>query len=299
VSTCRFCGRRFANGQAVKAHLKGCAEYLARPRGRQLESVRRARPSPSNDSVKAILPEPLPQVDAPFDPVRQLGQQLTAERIRLELREVEEAHAELDRRAQSKTRERELETFAKNEAASKADRERTAEARRNEEAARERGRREAAEQDRRNRRRNAIQNVKRQVLDLWWPDVTARTELKSRALKEIEAGLSPLPVEDLPSSELVLIAEGIRDRLYREAKAIEQNAQRCAARRRDLISYGKGYLSRELRSVEGLSITEKWRIERRVENELESIGGTESREDIEDQVESILEDEGVGWDEDE
>ena len=101
MSTCRFCGRRFANGQAVRAHLKGCVEYLARPRDRQLEAVRRARPSPSNDSVKAILPEALPQVDAPFDPVRQLGQRLTAERIRLELREVEEAHAELDRRARA------------------------------------------------------------------------------------------------------------------------------------------------------------------------------------------------------
>ena len=28
---CRFCGKEYANTQAVKAHLKGCAVYRARP----------------------------------------------------------------------------------------------------------------------------------------------------------------------------------------------------------------------------------------------------------------------------
>ena len=84
--------------------------------------------------------------------------------------------------------------------------------------------------------------MKRQVLDWWWPDVTARTELNSRALAAIEKGLAPLPVEDLPHAELVIIAEGIRDQLYREAKATEQTAQRSASRRRDLIAFGKDYL---------------------------------------------------------
>ena len=48
-------------------------------------------------------------------------------RIRLQLREVGEADAELDRRAQSKSRERQLEALAKREAETKAERERGAE----------------------------------------------------------------------------------------------------------------------------------------------------------------------------
>lgn len=295
MSICRFCGQKFSNGQAVRAHLKGCAQYLARPRGRQLDAVSLGSPSSGIHSLKA-LPDATPDADAPFDPVRQLGQQLAAERLRLQLREVEDAHAELDRRAQSKTREREMEACSRREAETKAQTERAAEARRRDEAERDHARREATALEGRERRRTAIQNVKRQVVDWWWPDVTARTELKSRVLGEIEKGLAPLPVEDLPHAELVLIAEGIRDRLYREAKATEQVAQRNTTRRRDLIAFGKDYLARELREVQGLAVLDKWQIEKRVERELESIGGTETREDIEDQVEAILEDEGVGWD---
>jgi hypothetical protein len=297
VSICRFCGQKFSNGQAVRAHLKGCAEYRARPRGRQLEAGPLGSPSLGSDSLKA-LPDATPEADAPFDPVRQLGQQLQAERIRLQLREVEEAHAELDRRAQSKTREREIEVRSRRDAESKAQTERADEARRRGEAERERANREAAELDRRERRRTAIQKVKRQVLDWWWADVATRTELKSRVLGEIEKGLAPLPVEDLPHAELVAIAEGIRDRHYREAKATEQAAQRSAIRRRDLVAFGKDYLAGELREVEGLDVLDQWRIEKRVERDLEAVAGTETREDIEDQVDAILEDEGIGWDED-
>src|ERR1700733_7811616 len=105
MSTCRFCGQKFSNGQAVRAHLKGCAEYLSRPRKAQPEALSLSDGSLGNDSLKAFMPEAPPQADAPFDPVRQLGARLAAERIRLQLREVEEAHAELDRRAQSKKRE--------------------------------------------------------------------------------------------------------------------------------------------------------------------------------------------------
>ena len=45
-------------------------------------------------------------MEAGFDPVRQLKKRLAAERLRLQLREVEEAHLELDRRAQAKERDR-------------------------------------------------------------------------------------------------------------------------------------------------------------------------------------------------
>jgi hypothetical protein len=244
------------------------------------------------------LPEASSDPDAPFDPVRQLGQRLAAERLRLQLREVEDAHSELDRRTETKKQERDRLAREQTEAAQGAERERIAEQRRAESAGRERAEREAQEQSAKHRRRETIQNVKRQVVEFWWPDVAARSDLKSRVLKEIELGLEPLPVEDIPRGELVLIAEGIRDRLYATAKASEQHAQRSTTRRNGLITYGTEYAARELRAVDGLPISDFWRIERQIRSDLESIEGSETRDDIEDRVEAILEEEGIGWDED-
>lgn len=245
------------------------------------------------------MPEASVSTDAAFDPVRQLGQQLTAERLRLQLREVEEAHAELDRKAQAKKRDREREAREKVDAVQAAERERLLAQRQSETAQAERTRREAAERDRQMRRREIIQNVKRQVVDWWYPDVSARADLKARALKEIETGLAPLPVEELPLSELVLIAECIRDRLYRETKSAEELAQRSANRRRELMAHGTTYAARELRAVKELSVMDVWRVERRIKEDLEGIAGTESKEDVEGRIEAILEDEGIGWEDDE
>ncbi|MGH6888561.1 MAG: hypothetical protein ACREHF_05115 [Rhizomicrobium sp.] len=244
------------------------------------------------------MPEAAAHADAPFDPVRQLGQRLAAERIRLQLREVEDAHSELDHRTESKKQERDRLAREQIEAAQASERERIADQRRAEASRRERAEREAQEQAARQRRREAIQNVKRQVVDFWWPDVVARSDLKSRVLKEIEIGLEPLPVEDLPQSELVLIAEGIRERLYAAAKSAEQNAQRSAARRNGLIAYGTDYAARELRAVDGLPLSDIWRIEQQVRSDLATIDGSETRIDIEDRVEAIFEEEGIGLDED-
>lgn len=298
-ATCRFCSQKFSNRQAVKAHLKGCSEYRSRPRNRQPEALSLTDHSLGSDSLKAILPEASSEADAPFDPVRQLGQRLAAERLRLQLREVEDAHAELDRKAEAKKREREREAREKAEAAQTAAREQLLAQRQSETAQAEKVRREAAGRERQTRRREAIQNVKRQVVDWWLPDVTARSDLKARAFKEIETGLAPLPVEDLPLREVVFIAEGIRDRLYRETKNVEEQAQRFANRRRELTAHGTAYAARELRAVEDLSIVDVWRIERRVKEDLESIAGTESKDEIEDRIEAIFEDEGIGCEDDE
>jgi hypothetical protein len=216
----------------------------------------------------------------------------------LQLREVEDAHSELDRRAESNKRGRERLAREQSEAEQIAERNRVAEQRSVETARREREDRQVQEQAARQRRREAIQNVKRDVVQYWWPDVATRSDLKSRVLKKIEIELEPLPVEDLPLSELVLISEGIRDRLYAEAKAAEQNAQRSAARHNSLIAYGTEYAARELRAVDGLPFSDIWRIERQVRSDLENIDGSETRDDIEDRIEAIFEEEGIGWDED-
>jgi hypothetical protein len=56
------------------------------------------------------------------------------------------------------------------------------------------------------------------------------------------------------------------------------------------------YVQRELREVDGLSFSHTWRIENAVKSDLESIAGTESLAEIEDRVEQIFEDHGLGCD---
>ncbi len=96
---------------------------------------------------------------------------------------------------------------------------------------RERERRDAIESQRHGRRREIIQSVKHQVLEQWFAPILGRPDLKARALQDIERELTALPVEELPRAELVLIAEGVRDCLYREALEAGQRSQERATRR--------------------------------------------------------------------
>jgi hypothetical protein len=166
------------------------------------------------------------------------------------------------------------------------------------ESRRVREHREATERQRQGQRREIIQSVKHEVLEYWIAPVQGRSDLKARALQEIERKLAALSVEELPRLELVLIAEAARDSVYREAVQAAQHARDMAARRQSLIEHGCGYAGRELRRAEGLPITEVWAIERRVREELASAEGDETTDDIEDWVDGILEDEGIEWDED-
>jgi hypothetical protein len=153
-----------------------------------------------------------------------------------------------------------------------------------------------AENQLRQRRREIIQGVKYHVVEQLVAPIFGRSDLKARALQDIERALTALPVEELPRAELVLIAEGIRDRLYRATLEAEQRSQEQAARRQRLIEHGCDYAGRELREVEGLSLTEVWKIEKRVRGELAAAEGTETTEAIEDWVEVILDAAGIEWD---
>jgi hypothetical protein len=89
---CKFCGQQYANAQAVRAHLKGCAAYQARPGKPQGQTPRLRQDGPGAQSVgddddSAVHAERPDQLERPFDPVRQLRQRLEAERLRLQLRE--------------------------------------------------------------------------------------------------------------------------------------------------------------------------------------------------------------------
>ena len=94
-------------------------------------------------------------------------------------------------------------------------------------------------------------------------------------------------------------AESIRDRMHRDEKAKAEQATRLAQQRQSLIQNGIAYAERELRAVDGLSLSDTWRIERAVRSDLESVTGTESPADIEDRVEQIFDRYGLGCDEDE
>src|SRR5713101_2673509 len=88
-------------------------------------------------------------------------------------------------------------------------------------------------QERRARQRRAqIQSVKEETVGFGpsqHPTIPA--EVRAEALQEIERKLSALPhVDELPRRELVQIAEGIRDRLFRPVlEAQEATRQRARA----------------------------------------------------------------------
>jgi hypothetical protein len=301
AAKCRFCGRGFENAQGVRAHLKSCVAYQQRPEkaaASRQPLIGSGRPGagtlgrPGNGACD----------DTPDDsdlPLRQLRQRLAAERVRLELREVEGAHAELDRTAEAKANERQrLHEQELDEARAK---ERAKEeARRSQgEAARQAERREAEKRERQEKRRSVIQDVKRQVVDYWFAGFGIPSDFKPRVCLAIERELQPLAVEEFPLSELIRLAEGIRDRMHRDEKAKTEQAARLAQQRQRLIQHGLAYAQRELRDVDGLSFSDSWRIERAVKSDLESIAGTESLADIEDRVEQIFEEYGLGCEDEE
>jgi hypothetical protein len=229
-----------------------------------------------------------------FDRVRQMQGQLTAEKLRLRLREVDQAHADLD--AREKARRDALAQQEAQEAESRraADRARgtthlqsltEAVARRQTEEARARVKA---------KRREAIQATKGKVVDDWAYGIRASAELKADIIQAIESALAPLLVEELPVEELVQIAAGVRDRLYGEALAVEQTARARQQQKEALQQSGLLYARTELAEIEGLDGIERWRIEMLVKEELEQLDGTESRADVKDWVDEILDEEGLG-----
>jgi len=295
AAKCRFCGRGFENAQGVRAHLKSCAAYQERPA--KADCIRQ-RPAGSGSLGNGSLG----MDEAPDEsdlPLRQLRQRLAAERVRLELREVEDTHAELDRKAEAKANERQR--LREQELSETRARERAKEeARRSQEdSERQAERREAEKRERQEKRRSVIQDVKRQVVDCWFAGFLVPSDFKPRVCIAIERELQTLPVEEIPPSELVRLAEGIRDRMHRDEKAKAEQAARHAQQRQRLIQHGVSYVQRELREIDGLSFSDTWRIESAVKSDLESIAGTESLADIEDRVEQILEDHGLGCEDEE
>ena len=328
MATCKFCGREFAGSQAVRAHLKSCEPYREHRAARQEAEAGPARePSLRQQSLRggslgraslgstsadetgsldlAAGVSPGSGAGASFDPVRQLDQQIAVRQRRLKLRELDNAEDDIDRRSTAKEQEREREE----EVARRAEADRQALQKRKMDERKAQEERERAKQARARRRRDQITAAKREVIDRWLSGAFVSGELKAEMLVEIERELSALPADDLPLEELVRIATGIRDRLHAAAERKEEDDRRRdrenrereqerIQRRQKLIRHGSDYAKRELSDVEGLDISDKWRIERRIDTELEDIIGDESSAEIEDLIDDILEREGIGYDDD-
>ena len=299
AAKCRFCGKRFESAQGVRAHLKSCSAYRDRPEKPAKADSLRQPPVGSGNLGNGSLGRESDEPDESDLPLRQLQQRLAAERVRLELRDVEDAHAERDRTAavkaneQRRIREQELDEARAKERARE-------EARRSqEESAQQVERREAEKRERQEKRRSVIQEVKRQVVDCWFGGFGILSDFKPRVCVAIERELQTLAIDEIPLPELVRLAEGIRDRMHRDEKAKAEQASRLAGQRQRLIQHGLSYAQRELRGVDGLSLSDSWRIESAVKADLEAVTGTETPADIEDRVEQVFEQYGLGCEDNE
>ncbi len=303
---CGFCHRSFQSKQSVRAHLGHCEPYRnAKPQGK----LPIGRPT--------YIGRPLPKADkeAGFDPALHARQEVEAEEAKLRLRQVQAAHSELDAKEAQRARHAKEEA----EAARRREQEQTLARRRAQLEAEERERRVEIEQQLQRRRREIFQKVKDRVIRQWWRiRYSIPSEVRARALMEIEQNLSALPVEELPETELIEIAEGVRDRLYGplmaaqdEAEEREQDHQRQESARRledslaklrkvgedirldrqkdELIRHGDRFASEELDERGIRPGFERYAILEKVkETLLEKLTGKERKAEIEDMVEVIL-----------
>lgn len=146
-------------------------------------------------------------------------------------------------------------------------------------------------------RRVKIQSLKDQVIGSWWSlGHTIPSETKSQALVAIEQELSRLPVDQLPRSELVAIAEGIRDQIYKPVLQAQQRAREEEERRRhharqktNLVAFGGTHANQTLRQQEDLDGWTRLDLEQKVKQALEQdLDGSESEADIKAWVDDFL-----------
>jgi len=290
MAICNFCHREFANAQAVRAHLKGCDAYKASGPRQPSEATLLGNDLPGA-AAYAGHQEP---VTADFDPVRSIQRQLTTERLRLKLREIERAHAILDDETASR-RNHEAEIAARQENRALSEKQEQEAMRRKEEAATRANLEAKARQEQvQSKRRALIQEVKSEVMTWWGLSALADSELKTRILLEIEKALSPLPVQELPKAELIQIAEAARDRLYQGHRDLQEAQRRLADQRQALLREGIAYVQRELRDVDGLGLLDRLSIETTVRERLASLRGDVTRAEVIECVEDILDEEGLG-----
>ena len=293
-ATCNFCGGSFRNRQAVRAHLKGCAAYRRMPKasepstGTEPQAPALGKPSAAQNATRSAR-RPVPDSPRSRRRVQRFAPEAAPETwpgdgVHQEL-DPGVAEPDLQARQQEQARQRERDREAA----------RLLLITQQEVEARER--RGSAEREAKERRRATIQRVKYRVIRRWWAlNYTIPAPATAQALKEVETELSRLPVDELPESELVAIAEGVRDRIYQpimqtqdQARKEEERKHQQARRREQLIASGVTYANRELREEEDLDGWTRLEIAQKVKRILEQeVADDESEADLEARVDEIL-----------
>lgn len=201
---CKFCGRSFASTQSVRAHLKGCANYLTikqkreKPQGSPKASMSSPKALPETEIYAEIklsdgtLVYRGPDGMLYFENARErllYYRDLEVKRNAKDNLRFHDEQTGLQRRQKEETHRKRQETDAEQ-------------------------RIQEEKELRERRRRKIIQDIKHTVIDrhIIWPSVSAET--KATAKLAIEKTLSTLQVLELPRSELIELAEGLRAKTY-------------------------------------------------------------------------------------
>jgi hypothetical protein len=178
--------------------------------------------------------------------------------------------------------------------------------------------RERIEAENRNRRRETILEVIKEVVaDHWRFRDDIPQEVKMQATQEIRRELSTLPVEETPFSELREIAEGIRDQIcepeiqaqdaVKQQKAADEEARRRQKenlygalermekeirkkqQREALVAHAVRYAEQRLKTAPGVEIWHQWSAMNAINGAIaREVIGTESQGDIDKLVDELL-----------
>ncbi len=278
MATCKFCGEKFKNSQAVRAHLKSCPEYAGTGR--------------SSDRGFSALREPNARksTEAEISPAVQMRERVLAERLRLELRQAEAEHRRLDEETADAER--------RSKEAGERERRRALD--------RERAERESllAEERREKARRVAREKIQRaKDVAFGWFGSGVPKEVEAKARIAIEKELSGFPVCNLPQEEINEIALGVRDSVYAPYRKTQNQREEAEARRRRiederrarqfvltlkksaLVSYALDYAKAEW-EINPLDWAE---VRQEIETALDrEISGDESKADVQEVVNQVL-----------
>ena len=191
MAKCHFCERKFSNTQAVRAHLKHCPFYQGRRETPKSVPTR----SRKHDSPAAHFHRLL------TDARQNQGGRVYSSQSSSYPKEQNVARSIQPQDSSPPNRlppDRKADDIRRDQL-------------RKEEAER---RKQVVQQQQEQRKRQLIQQIKSNVVDLYWLGMDLPTEAKVHAKQVIEQKLSRLPILELPYYEVQQHGEAIRDRIY-------------------------------------------------------------------------------------
>ena len=191
MAKCGFCKREFSNAQGVRAHLKHCHLYKGRGEGPKTPPSQPRRHVSEEEHLNQLLrgashsqgPRFYSSPSASYTKERNLTRSDQPKNSAHPLPRLTPGRIEENRRQ--------------------------AELRKEEER-----RKQIVQQQQEQRKRQLIQQIKANVVDLYWLGLDLPTEVKVDAKLAIEKTLAKLPILELPYYEVQQHGEAIRDRIY-------------------------------------------------------------------------------------